>query len=41
MAQPRVLIIDNEVDVTNLTAKLLKMSGYDVNCHFDGKEGRN
>jgi two-component system phosphate regulon response regulator PhoB len=37
MAQPKVLIIDDETDVTKLTAKLLEMSGYDVLCHFDGK----
>jgi len=36
MGSAKILIIDDEVDVTTLTAKLLEMSGYDVSCHFDG-----
>lgn len=34
----KILIIDDEVDLTTLIAKRIRSAGYDVSCHFDGKD---
>lgn len=37
MSQHKILIIDDERDITTLTAKRIRAAGYDVDCHFEGK----
>lgn len=37
MPQHKILIIDDERDLTTLTAKRIRAAGYDVECYFEGK----
>lgn len=37
--QARVLVIDDEVDVADLNAEMLKRAGYDVTVAYDGQSG--
>jgi DNA-binding response OmpR family regulator len=38
MPSKKILIIDDEKDLTTLTAKRIRASGYDVQCYFEGKD---
>jgi DNA-binding response OmpR family regulator len=38
MPQYKILIIDDERDLTTLTAKRIRAAGYVVECHFEGKD---
>jgi DNA-binding response OmpR family regulator len=36
MARSRILIVDDELILTRLTAKRLRSAGFEVECHFEG-----
>ena len=37
MSPAKVLIIDDEIDYTQLAAKRIQSAGYDVDCYFHGE----